>query len=91
MQSTIATWRRSRPSSVARTAASARDEETFARTVSRDNRDRQRYLRLYGIDIDRFELADLVVDTTLGDQEYVAGVIVSALLAKSGRGRFRKR
>jgi len=54
-------------------------EETLARTVERDSRDRQRYLRLYGIDIDRFDFADLVVDTTQGDQGYLAGVIVSAL------------
>ncbi len=66
-------------------------EETFARTVSRDNRDRQRYLRLYGIDIDRFELAHLVVDTTLGDQDYVAGVIVRAFEQRSGRRRARRR
>ena len=62
-------------------------EETLARTVARDRRDRERYLRLYGIDIDRHDAAHVVVDTTLGDQEYVASVIVAAFRERPGLGR----
>jgi cytidylate kinase len=61
---------------------------TLEHTIERDKRDRERYLRLYSIDIDRFEEhADLVVDTGLGDQEYVAGVIVQALEKRARRRR----
>ncbi len=65
--------------------------EALEATVARDDRDRRRYLRIYGIDIDRFELADLVVDTTLGDQEYVAEAIVRALEERLGGRRGRRR
>ncbi len=65
--------------------------ETLAATVERDRRDRQRYLRLYSIDIDRFEHADLVVDTSLGDQEYVADRIIDALRGRLGRPKVRRR
>ena len=60
-------------------------EETLAMTIERDRHDRMRYQRLYGIDIDRVEFADLLVDTTLGDQKYVAGVIVQELEKRLGR------
>ncbi len=53
--------------------------DTLERTVERDRRDRQRYLRLYSIDIDRFEDADLIIDTALGDQMYVAQRVIEAL------------
>ena len=42
----------------------------------RDSRDRNRYLNLYGIDIDKYDFADLVVDTEQGDQFYVVEKIV---------------
>ncbi len=45
----------------------------------RDNRDRNRYLRLYHIDIDDYRLADLVVDTEAGQPPYVVDVILAAL------------
>jgi cytidylate kinase len=44
----------------------------------RDTRDRNRYLKLYGIDIDKFDFADLVVDTERGDQFYVVNNIIKA-------------
>jgi cytidylate kinase len=53
--------------------------ETLAETIERDRRDRQRYLRLYSIDIDRFDHADVVVDTSLGDEAYVARRVIVAL------------
>lgn len=40
-------------------------EAVLAETLERDRRDRERYLRLYGIDNDKWQdLADLVIDTT---------------------------
>ena len=45
---------------------------------ARDTRDRNRYLRLYGIDIDEYNFADLVVDTERGDQFFVAEKIIEA-------------
>jgi cytidylate kinase len=53
---------------------------------ARDERDRNRYLRLYGIDIDRYEFADLIVDTEKGDQFYVVDRIMEAFEKKSGIG-----
>jgi cytidylate kinase len=52
---------------------------------ARDDRDRNRYLKLYDIDIDRYEFARLIVDTEQGDQFYVVGKIIEAL-GKQGRG-----
>ena len=46
---------------------------------TRDGRDRNRYLKLYGIDIDAFRFADLVVDTEEGDEHYVVETIVRKL------------
>lgn len=43
---------------------------------ARDTRDHNRYLRLYGIDIDAYDFADLVVDTEKGDQFYVVDRII---------------
>lgn len=48
----------------------------------RDSRDRNRYLKLYGMDIDSYDFADLVVNTEQGDQLYVVEEIVRALEAK---------
>jgi cytidylate kinase len=45
---------------------------------ARDTRDRNRYLKLYEIDIDDYGFADLVVDTEAGDQYYVVDTIISA-------------
>jgi cytidylate kinase len=52
-------------------------DEAIRDTLARDARDRQRYLRLYGIDIDRYGHATLVVNTELGDQHYVAERILA--------------
>ena len=50
----------------------------------RDSRDRNRYLRLYRIDIDDYRLADLVVDTEAGQAPYVVEAILAALRARQG-------
>jgi cytidylate kinase len=48
----------------------------------RDARDRNRYLKLYGMDIDNYDFADLVVNTEKGDQFYVVDRIAEALERK---------
>ena len=52
-------------------------------TDQRDRRDRNRYLRLYDIDIDDASQADLVVDTEELDEHAVVGKIIEALRARS--------
>jgi len=54
-------------------------ESAYQHTLARDARDRQRYVNLYGIDVDRYVHAALVVNTELGDQNYVAEQILSCL------------
>ena len=46
---------------------------------ARDTRDRNRFLQLYGIDIDKYDFADLIVDTERGDQGYVVQRIMEGL------------
>ncbi len=59
---------------------------TLAETEDRDRRDHDRYLRLYGYDVDRFEFADLVVDTETLTQDEVAGEIVAHAARRPGAG-----
>ncbi|MBN1411147.1 MAG: cytidylate kinase family protein [Spirochaetales bacterium] len=47
-------------------------------TYERDKRDRERFIRLYDIDIDKYEFADLIVDTEKGGVKYVADEIIKA-------------
>jgi CMP/dCMP kinase len=53
-------------------------EQAYEETKKRDQRDRTRYKRLYQIDIDDYGFVDLIVDTTKGDQHYVAEEIIKA-------------
>lgn len=53
-------------------------EQALAETVDRDRRDRDRYLKLYNIDNDRYDLADLVIDTETHDLYTEADLIVEA-------------
>jgi cytidylate kinase len=59
---------------------------TLAETDERDRRDRDRYSRLYGYDIDRFGFAALVVDTVSLSQEEVAEEIVAYAAEMPGAG-----
>ncbi|MDR0643517.1 MAG: cytidylate kinase family protein [Treponema sp.] len=52
-------------------------EEIARFTAERDNRDHERYLRLYGIDNDAFGFADLVVDTDGLSPEDIVKMITS--------------
>lgn len=51
-------------------------EEIAAFTAERDRQDRERYLRLYGIDNDDYAFADLVIDVTSLSPEEIASRIV---------------
>jgi cytidylate kinase len=53
-------------------------EQSFQDLEARDTRDRNRYLKLYGIDIDEYGFVDLVVDTERGDQFFVVERIIEA-------------
>jgi cytidylate kinase len=48
----------------------------LALTDARDKRDHDRFKRLYGYDVDRYDFAAYIVDTENLDQEEVAGLIV---------------
>lgn len=53
-------------------------------TEERDRRDRERYMRLYGIDNDDFAFCDLIVDTTHLPPQAVADHIVSEVSRRFG-------
>ena len=56
--------------------------ETAEFTVERDRQDRERYLRIYGIDNDDFSFADLVIETDPLNPEEIAELIVRAASKK---------
>jgi len=51
-------------------------KQAYEETITRDKRDRARYINLYGIDVNKYEFADLIIDTTKGDQHYVSEIII---------------
>ena len=53
-------------------------QEVLRKTRARDERDRQRYLELYGIDNDDFDFVDLIVDTQNIQPDGVAERIIAA-------------
>ena len=57
-------------------------EKVMLETEDRDRRDRERYLKLYGIDNDEFLFADLVINTDELSVEQVAEIIVAAARIK---------
>jgi len=54
-------------------------EDVLKETLARDERDRKRYLKLYGIDNNEFGFVDLVIDTTNMEPEEVAGRIIEEI------------
>lgn len=54
-------------------------QEVLAFTKRRDELDRERYLSLYGIDNDRYDFADLVINTERMTPERIADVVVAAI------------
>lgn len=57
-------------------------EDVLNDTFTRDTHDRERYLKLYGIDNDDYHFADLVIDTTYRDPNMVLEDIIYALRIK---------
>ncbi len=57
--------------------------DVLAFTKRRDQVDRERYLSLYGIDNDRYDFADLVINTERMDPERIADVIIAAIAEKA--------
>jgi cytidylate kinase len=55
----------------------------MAWTMERDAHDRQRYLKLYGIDNDQFDFVDLCIDTTNRRPEMILEDIIYALRIKN--------
>ena len=51
-------------------------ELSLQKTQERDARDQKRYKRLYQIDVDNYQCAELIVDTGQGDQTYVVRTIL---------------
>ena len=51
-------------------------EEVMRETVVRDRNDHERFLKLYGIDNDRYDFVDLIINTEEGNQFYVAEKII---------------
>ena len=51
-------------------------QESLLKMTDRDKRDRQRYLKLYRIDIDEYDFVDLVIDTDHLDQNDIADRII---------------
>jgi cytidylate kinase len=54
-------------------------------TESRDRQDRERYLRIYGIDNDKYEFADLIIET-----DALAPQAIADLIIKSVKSGFRR-
>ncbi len=59
-------------------------DEVIQETAERDRRDHERYMRLYNIDNDRYEFADLIVDTTNLSQQEVANLVVEEVTRRFG-------
>ncbi|MBN1523520.1 MAG: cytidylate kinase family protein [Spirochaetales bacterium] len=61
----------------------AREQKPFKtalkETAERDQRDHDRFMKLYSIDNDRYDFADLIINTEEGDQYFVAKRIIDFL------------
>jgi cytidylate kinase len=57
-------------------------DEVAAFTAQRDLRDHERYLRIYQIDNDNYDFADLVIDTDNLDPDTIADRIINAVKSK---------
>jgi cytidylate kinase len=59
-------------------------EKIAAFTAERDRQDRERYLRIYGIDNDDFAFADIIIDTDDLSPFRISGKIIERLREKLG-------
>jgi cytidylate kinase len=57
-------------------------ESVAAFTAERDRQDRERYIRIYGIDNDDYGFADLIIDTDTLDPKRIADLIVLRVTGK---------
>ena len=61
-----------------------REEKSFEtamkETQNRDEKDRNRYLKLYDIDINKYQFADLIIDTEKYDQFEISNMIVDSVI-----------
>jgi cytidylate kinase len=55
---------------------------TYDDMMKRDKRDRERYIRLYQIDIDDYHFADLILDTDSIDQHEITDRIVEEVIRR---------
>ncbi len=53
----------------------------LTKTAERDRRDRARYIRLYNIDIDRYQFADLIINTEPINQYETADIVIERVRA----------
>jgi hypothetical protein len=60
-------------------------DEARAGVLAREQSERTRFSRLYGVDITRFSNYDLVVDTTSASPDEVCAVIIESLESRHGR------
>lgn len=61
--------------------------DVLEQTRRRDEGDHRRYLDIYGIDNDRYEFADLIINVDRLDPERIVDIIAAALPESAGRGR----
>jgi cytidylate kinase len=59
-------------------------EKIAAFTADRDKQDRERYLRIYGIDNDDFAFADIIIDTDDLSPSHISAKIIERLREKLG-------
>jgi cytidylate kinase len=58
-------------------------DQVYEKTKLRDQRDHDRYLRLYGINNDDFSIADFVIDTSYLTPEQIIQIIIDKYIAKN--------
>ncbi|MBN2737547.1 MAG: cytidylate kinase family protein [Spirochaetales bacterium] len=51
-------------------------EQALDETKKRDKRDRERYMKLYNIDVDQYQFVDMLIDTGKFDQYQIADMII---------------
>lgn len=54
-------------------------EEKIAETEDRDQKDSARYRKIYAIDTDKFDFADLIIDTDGNNENEVVAIILGAV------------
>ena len=57
-------------------------DESYNSMMSRDKRDRRRFINLYNIDINNFDFADLIINTDNIDQQGVVKLIIDQISSK---------